>query len=215
MKNKTSLTLSQVDRVIAIAYVFMLIPIGFGLTKIPADALLGYFADILAVVAALYAGRAVFLSVAPVVDTRGDEMAKPASGNREDAASDSAGNDRRNGATRASKGPGEYREAGTATIPVSTKESTSQPETPQKSFWVMMGFLVVYTGIKAVLLLKDIYRFENWLIAALLIVGGISFGCFAYIEFQKDKKMPYWRPLLAVLFFFSSIVIAIALISRS
>lgn len=163
----------------------MLVPIGIGLNKVGNDLLLGYFSDILGVLAALYGGRTVFLS-APF-------------------------------AIHLSSAP--TPRAQNAPIPKPPEQDILRPEqptkyeldTPEKSYFIMLGFLAAYVAIKVTLLYKGIYNFENELLIALMIIGGSSFVYFAYTQFQLDEKYPFLRPLLSKIVIFAVLVISIAL----
>jgi len=183
--NKVS-ALRIVDRTIVTLYVIMLVPIflglgAFGHQKIEPSLLLGYFSDIIAVIAALYGGRAVFLTSSQSI---------------------------KNGNVACQCVGDEKREASKTVGTIDTISPTTL-ETPERTFFIMFSFLIVYMAIKISILFEKINNFQGILLIVLMNISAIMFAYFAFVEFQKDEKFPFWRFLLAPLAVVGSAIITV------
>lgn len=179
-----------VDRTIATLYVIMLLPIflglgAFGHQKIEHSLLLGYFADIIAVIAALYGGRAVFLTSSQSINS--GIVAAQSVADEKDAASKNVG------------------KIGAINIVAS--------ETPERTFVIMFCFLIAYMAIKISILFEKIHNFQWPLLIILMNLSAVMFAYFAFVEFQKDAKSPFLRFLLAPLAVVGSVIISVWAIS--
>lgn len=176
MKMKYSIkqkpTLWYVDLMIVVVFLGMLLPIYFKLHEMPHQIgnltpFFAYMADVITIIAALYGGRAVFLTSSQTVDS----------------------------------GANTVKETGIEATSPTKKEiiNTVQSEKPERTFFVMFGFLAAYGAIKITDFLSEKNDAKLWLLSILMVACSCMLSLIVFKEFLKDEKHPWLRPILAIL----------------
>lgn len=211
---KRNLSLREIDYFISFSFFLMLVPIYFGLSRAELQLKdhLNHFADMLAVLAALYAGRTVFFASPSDVPTQalgangvfGQENSAttaPVIGiNSTPTTPENACQDVTRGLAANKRGSGNA-------LPDKVRE-----ETPREVFGVMFAFLIAYATIKGATYLEKIFDYQLWV---LIILTNIAAGLFVSIAFTRaldDKKAVKLRVILAIAFsLFSLLISAVAI----
>jgi len=179
-------SLKTIDRIIVIGFAVAVAPIFYrlGHPDYSVSVYLGHFADMLAVLAAVYAGRTAFFETSTVF-TAGRRGRR---GIHNDAAKASAG-------------------ASGSTDKDTSKNNTTRSEsveTPQGAYGVMVFFLVVYVVIRCIQFLaigeqKLVSDFIfGVLLLSLMAVFVTPFTYFAFSNAIKEKKNVFLRFLLGL-----------------
>lgn len=208
-------SLRCVDNVIGGAFLLMQVPIFIALVSaaqvtqantagLQLEDHLNYFADTLAVLAALYAGRTVFFAPsnhAAKIPT--DQL--PGEVHQQDAEKAGTGKDE----------PGSISGSliSQRKNPVPRSEPVTSVETPQQVFGVMAAFLIAYALIKASTYLDKTWDFQQSVLLYLMFFCAGSFAAVAFTRALNEGRFVGVRVLVALLFGLASIAAAFFLLN--
>lgn len=204
-------SLRCVDNLIGGAFLLMQVPIFIALARaaqvtqantagLQLEDHLNYFADTLAVLAALYAGRTVFFSLSkPAAGAATDRL--PGQVDREDGDMAETGEQDE---------PASIAESRIAELehPARRAEPAASVETPQQVFGVMAAFLIAYALIKASTYLDKIWDFQESVLLYLMFFCAGSFAAVAFTRALNEGRLVGVRVLVALAFGIASIAAA-------
>jgi hypothetical protein len=211
---KRNLSLRNIDYLISFSFFLMLFPIYFGLslTGLHLKDHLNHFADMLAVLAALYAGRTVFFAPSSNVPTQ--ELHNNCILKQEESATTAPLSAVDKAAATSENACQDVKHSPAANNPDAGNglPDRATGETPQEVFGVMFAFLIAYAAIKGATYLEPICGYQFWILIILMNVTAGSFLSIAFIRALDDKKVVKLRVILALVFSIISFAISAAAI---